>query len=138
MGNTEFIQTRLAHNVSLAKCCRGRGRDLVNRHHRVGTGAAGKPISINARALLAYLQFNIALLSVPSFVALLFALQGLAITKPAAAGAAAGLLAGAIGLFLYSWYCTEMAVQFWGAWCLLGMLVPCGVGALVGRAILKW
>jgi hypothetical protein len=81
---------------------------------------------------------NITLLSMPLLVALLCALRGLTPTQPMEAGAAAGLLAGAISLFIYSWYCTEMAVQFWGLWYVLGMLVPTAAGALAGRTLLRW
>ena len=81
---------------------------------------------------------NIMLLSVPLFIALFWALRGMAPTRPVQAGAAAGLLAGAISLFVYSFYCTEMAIQFWSIWYVLGMLAPAAVGALAGRVLLRW
>lgn len=81
---------------------------------------------------------NIALLSVPMFVALLWLLRGQAPTQLILAGAAAGLLAGAFSLFIYSFYCTEMAVQFWSVWYVLGLLIPVVAGALLGRTVLRW
>jgi hypothetical protein len=82
--------------------------------------------------------FNIAVLSVPMFVALLWMLRGMAPTQLVHAGAAAGLLSGSFSLFMYSFYCTEMAVEFWSIWYVLGMLIPAFVGALVGRTVLRW
>ena len=68
--------------------------------------------------------FIIALLSVPLFGAPLWAMKGLAPTRLALAGAAAGLLSGAGGALVYALYCTEMAAPFIGIWYLLGMLIP--------------
>ena len=48
-----------------------------------------------------YCPFLIVLLSVPAFVAAMWAMQGLAPTRLRLAGAAAGLLAGALGALVY-------------------------------------
>jgi hypothetical protein len=82
--------------------------------------------------------FLIALLSVPAFVAAMWAMQGLAPTRLRLAGAAAGLLAGAVGALVYCLHCTEMAAPFIGFWYLLGMLLPSAVGALLGPRLLRW
>ena len=82
--------------------------------------------------------FNIALLSAPAFIALLWAMQGIAPTRLALAGAAAGLLAGAAGALVYALHCAEMAPPFLGIWYLLGMLIPAVVGALAGPRLLRW
>ncbi|HTJ92401.1 MAG TPA: DUF1109 domain-containing protein [Pararobbsia sp.] len=82
--------------------------------------------------------FNIALLSVPIFIAVQFALRGFAPTAPRVAGAAGGLLAGAIATMAYSLHCPEMGVAFWAVWYVLGMLVPTAIGALLGPRILRW
>jgi len=82
--------------------------------------------------------FTIALLSVPLFGAALWAMKGLAPTKPALAGGAAGLLAGAGGALVYALYCPEMAAPFIGIWYLLGMLIPAVLGALAGPRLLRW
>jgi hypothetical protein len=81
---------------------------------------------------------SVALLSVPVFAGLLWALRGMLPTVPVQAGAAAGLAAGAFALFLYSLFCTEMALPFWSVWYVLGMLLPCGAGALAGALLLRW
>ena len=82
--------------------------------------------------------FTIALLSVPLFGAVLWAMRGLAPTRLALAGAAAGLLSGAGGALVYALFCTEMAAPFIGIWYLLGMLIPAAVGAMLGRQLLRW
>ena len=82
--------------------------------------------------------FLIALLSVPAFVAAMWAMKGLAPTRLRLAGAAAGLLAGAVGALVYCLHCPEMAAPFIGVWYLLGMLIPSAVGALLGPRLLRW
>ena len=82
--------------------------------------------------------FTIALLSVPLFGAVWWAMKGLAPTRLALAGAAAGLLSGAGGALVYAVYCPEMAAPFIGIWYLLGMLLPAVVGALIGPRLLRW
>jgi hypothetical protein len=59
-------------------------------------------------------------------------------TRLGLSGAASGLLAGAMGAAVYALHCPEMEPVFLGAWYLLGMLVPAGLGALVGRWMLRW
>ncbi|HWW99234.1 DUF1109 domain-containing protein [Collimonas sp.] len=82
--------------------------------------------------------FNIALLSVPSLIAVFWAMRGLAPTRLRLAGAAAGLLSGAIATVAYCLHCPEMGVPFWGAWYVLGMLIPTLAGALCGPRFLRW
>jgi len=82
--------------------------------------------------------FMIALLAVPLFVALIWAMQGLAPTRPALAGAVAGLVAGAGGALVYAPHCPEMAAPFLGAWYVLGMAIPAIAGALLGPRLLRW
>lgn len=82
--------------------------------------------------------FNIALLSIPGFVALFRALRGLAPTRLRAAGALAGLLGGALATLTYCLHCPEMAMPFWALWYVLGMAVPTAVGTLAGPRWLRW
>ena len=82
--------------------------------------------------------FLIALLSAPAFVAAMWAMKGLAPTRLRLAGAAAGLLAGAVGTLIYCVHCPEMAAPFIGFWYLLGMLIPTAAGALLGPRLLRW
>ena len=82
--------------------------------------------------------FLIALLSVPLFVALLWAMKGLAPTRLRLAGSAAGLLAGATGALVYTLHCPELAAPFVAFWYLLGMLLPAAVGFVLGPRLLRW
>ena len=80
----------------------------------------------------------IALLSVPAFVALFWAMRGLAPTQLPLSGAAAGLLAGSLGALVYCLHCPELAAPFLGTWYLLGMLIPALIGGLLGPRLLRW
>ena len=80
----------------------------------------------------------IAMLSVPAFVASLWAMRGLAPTRLPLAGAVAGLLSGTVGALVYSLHCPEMAAPFIGSWYLLGMLIPAAAGAWLGPRVLRW
>lgn len=82
--------------------------------------------------------FLIAMLSVPALVAVLWAMKGLAPTRLRLAGAAAGLLAGAVGALVYCLHCPELEAPFVGFWYLLGMLIPTAVGSLLGPRLLRW
>lgn len=82
--------------------------------------------------------FNIALLSVPAFIAGFWALRGAAPTQLAWAGAGAGLLAGALGALVYALHCPEMASPFIAVWYLAGMALPTAVGAVLGPRLLRW
>ena len=82
--------------------------------------------------------FRIAGLSLPAFVALLWAMRGLAPTKLRLAGAAAGLCAGGVGALAYSVHCPELAASFIGVWYVIGMLIPAVAGALIGPRVLRW
>lgn len=81
---------------------------------------------------------SITALAFPLLIATLWAMKGLAPTRPGLAGAAAGLLAGAAGAAIYALHCTEMALPFLAAWYGLGMVAPAVLGYLVGRRWLRW
>ncbi len=89
-------------------------------------------------ATAAYCPFFIALFSIPAFVCVIWAMKGLAPTRPRLAGFAAGLLAGAMAALVYCLHCTEIEAPFVGFWYVLGMFVPAAVGALLGRVLLRW
>ncbi|QKL01835.1 DUF1109 family protein [Pseudomonas sp. NY5710] len=81
---------------------------------------------------------NIALLSVPTFAGVVWALRGLAPTRLRVTGAVGGLLAGATATLAYCLHCPEMGIPFWGVWYLLGMMLPTIMGALLGPRLLRW
>jgi hypothetical protein len=82
--------------------------------------------------------FNITMLSIPGVALLLGLTRGLAPTRPALAGAACGLTAGAVAALVYALHCPEMAAPFIAVWYLLGMLIPAVMGAALGRRLLRW
>lgn len=82
--------------------------------------------------------FNIALLSIPTFASVFWAMRGLAPTRLRAAGAAGGLLAGALATMAYCMHCPEMAVPFWAVWYVLGLALPTLFGAVLGPRLLRW
>ena len=81
---------------------------------------------------------SIAALSVPLLAALLWMMRGMAPTRPAMAGASAGLMAGAMSGLVYSLHCPETAYAFLAVWYVAGMAVMAGVGALLGLRLLRW
>jgi hypothetical protein len=82
--------------------------------------------------------YFIAVLSIPVFFALFWAMKGLAPTRLRLAGAMAGFAAGAIAALVYSLHCPELTAPFIGCWYLIGMLIPTIVGALLGPRVLRW
>ncbi|RZL99605.1 MAG: DUF1109 domain-containing protein, partial [Variovorax sp.] len=81
---------------------------------------------------------NIAMLSVPVFLAAIWTLKGLAPVRPALAGAGAGALSGASGAAVYALHCPELAAPFIAIWYVLGMALPVVAGALMGPRLLRW
>lgn len=81
---------------------------------------------------------NIAALSLPLLMATLWCVKDLAPTRLALAGAAAGLLSGALGALVYALHCTESAAPFIGIWYVIGITIPTVIGAAVGPRLLRW
>jgi len=81
---------------------------------------------------------NVLLLSLPALAGALWALRGLAPTRPRAAGLAAGLLAGGLGALGYSLSCTELSLAFVAVWYSLGIALAGGLGAMLGPPLLRW
>jgi hypothetical protein len=82
--------------------------------------------------------FNVLGLSLPIFAGLLWSFRRLAPTRLRAAGAAAGLAAGAWAATIYCLHCPEASAIFVLTWYSLGILLATGVGALVGPRFLRW
>jgi hypothetical protein len=82
--------------------------------------------------------WRIAILALPVFTGVFWSLRGLAPTRPWIAGAAAGLLAGAAGAFVYAFHCDENAAAFVALWYTLGIAAVGALGAFVGRLLLRW
>jgi hypothetical protein len=81
---------------------------------------------------------NMVLLSLPILAALLFGLRYGAPTRPALAGAGAGLLSGALAASLYIAHCPDDSPLFVAAWFTLAIAIATGIGALAGSRLLRW
>jgi len=82
--------------------------------------------------------WRVLLLAVPIFIGLLWSFRKLAPTNLRAAGAAAGLAAGAWAATIYCLHCDEYAAVFVLTWYSLGILLATGLGALLGPRFLRW
>ena len=80
----------------------------------------------------------IAATSAPLLIALIWAVRGLAPTRLRLAGALVGLTAGGFGALIYCLHCPEVGAPFVAIWYSLGILIPCAIGALAGRRLLRW
>jgi hypothetical protein len=81
---------------------------------------------------------NMVLLALPMLAAILFGLRYGAPTRPVFAGAAAGLLSGALSATLYITHCPDDSPIFVAAWFTLAIAIVTGIGALLGSRILRW
>lgn len=104
----------------------------------IAQAPAGERVPLMLGSTWRTCPLNIALLSVPVFVAVFCAIRGLAPTRLRIAGAAGGLLSGATATLAYCLHCPEMGVPFWAIWYLLGMAIPTAIGALAGPRWLRW
>jgi hypothetical protein len=77
-------------------------------------------------------------LAVPIFAGLLWSFRRLAPTRLRAAGAAAGLTAGAFAATIYCLHCPEVSAIFVLTWYSLGILLATLLGALLGPRLLRW
>ena len=74
----------------------------------------------------------------PVFAANIWFLRRAAPTHLRLAGFVAGITAGAVGAWTYSWGCIENGLPFVALWYTLG-IVLCGIlGALTSRSLLRW
>jgi hypothetical protein len=81
---------------------------------------------------------SIPMLAAAPLAALMLALRAGAPDHPAIAGAAAGLLAGAIGATLYASHCDNDSPLFVAVWYGVGIAAVTLVGSLVGSRLLRW
>jgi hypothetical protein len=77
-------------------------------------------------------------LSMPIFIGLLWSFRRLAPTRLRAAGAAAGLAAGAFAASVYCLHCPEVSAIFVLTWYTLGIGLAAAFGAIVGPRFLRW
>lgn len=82
--------------------------------------------------------WNVLGLSLPALAGTLWAVRGLAPTRPRVAGLAAGLLAGAVGALGYALSCPEVSITFVAVWYSLGIALTGALGAALGPRVLRW
>lgn len=104
----------------------------------LATTPAGARLDALLGASWSTCPWSVLALSLPALVASLWAVRGLAPTRPRAAGFAAGLLAGSLGAFGYSLSCPEASAAFVAVWYTLGIACTGGVGAVLGPRVLRW
>ncbi|WP_375286074.1 DUF1109 domain-containing protein [Sphingomonas sp.] len=78
------------------------------------------------------------LFAIPIFGGLLWSFRKLAPTRLRAAGAAAGLTAGAFAASVYCLHCPEVSAIFVLTWYSLGILLATLLGSLLGPRLLRW
>jgi hypothetical protein len=81
---------------------------------------------------------NIALLSIPIFLAAIWVARQFAPVRLRLTGAVLGFFSGAAAAFIYSLYCPEIEPMFVSVWYALGMLIPAVLGAAIGKRLLSW
>lgn len=88
----------------------------------------------SARACAPY----ILLLSALAAPFVFWAARAFAPTRPALAGAAAGLLTAGLATTLYGLHCPEHAAAFVAVWYTIGMAAAAAAGAMAGRFVFRW
>lgn len=78
------------------------------------------------------------LFAIPIFAGLLWSFRRLAPTRLRAAGAAAGLTAGAFAASVYCLHCPEVSAIFVLTWYSLGILLATLLGSVLGPRLLRW
>ena len=86
----------------------------------------------------AYCLALIPLLSIAPLAGFILALRAGAPRRPALAGAAAGLAAGAIASALYAWHCIDDSPLFVATWYTISITAVTAIGAVLGRRYLRW
>lgn len=81
---------------------------------------------------------SIVLFSLPLLAAALLALRRGAPSRPALAGAVAGLAASGLGATLYASHCADDSPLFVATWYSIAIAMVAGVGAIAGRRMLRY
>ncbi|MGB0865177.1 MAG: NrsF family protein [Granulosicoccaceae bacterium] len=81
---------------------------------------------------------SIPLLAAPILAALLWAMSSGAASRPALAGAIAGLAAGCLATSIYALHCFEDSPAFYGLWYTAAIALTGLLGRWAGKHLLKW
>lgn len=82
--------------------------------------------------------WRIGLLALPGLLAALLVMRRFAPTRPALAGAGAGLFVGGVAATVYGLHCGETSAAFTLIWYTAGIAASTAIGALAGWRILRW
>lgn len=77
-------------------------------------------------------------LSLPALAGSLWAVRGLAPTRPRMAGLAAGLFSGSVGALGFALACPEVSITSVAVWYSLGIALAGVLGAFLGPRVLRW
>lgn len=99
---------------------------------------AGEAVAIWLGGSWQVCPWLVLLLSLPIFAGLLWSYRHFAPTRLRAAGAAAGLSAGAWSATLYCLHCPEVSAMFVLTWYSLGIGLATALGAFLGPRLLRW
>jgi hypothetical protein len=140
---TSWLTARLARPAAAVDWPRGLTLAVFGTMAALGAASLwAEPAGLRLPALLGQswksCPFSVLALSLPALAAALWALRDLAPTRPRAAGAAAGLLAGSIGAIGYALHCPEAAIAFVAAWYTAGIALTGALGAALGPRVLRW
>lgn len=83
-------------------------------------------------------SWRIFVLGLPLLAGAIWAVRGLAPTRPLRAGLAAGGAAGAIATVIYAFHCDETAAPFVAIWYTLGIAAVAALGGALGARLLRW
>ncbi|KAF1016957.1 MAG: Anti-sigma-F factor NrsF [Stenotrophomonas maltophilia] len=99
---------------------------------------SGYPLLGASRASVARCVGVIVLAALPVLAAALWWLRAAVPTRPALAGALAGMLAGGVAALAYTVACLNDGAAFVALWYHVAALIVAGIGALLGRLLLRW
>lgn len=85
-----------------------------------------------------FCPFIIVSTACPVYLATIWFLRRAAPTHTMTAGFVAGMSAGAIGAWIYSWGCIENGLPFVALWYTLGIVLSGLIGLLLARPLLRW
>lgn len=85
-----------------------------------------------------YCVMLVPVMSAPVLGAVLLALRRGAPSRPALAGAVAGLMAGGLGAALYAFHCIDDSPLFMLTWYGIAIGIVTAAGAVIGRRVLAW
>ncbi len=81
---------------------------------------------------------RVPLIAAPGAALMFWAARKYAPTRLGVAGAAIGAFAAAVSIVAYSWFCQADSVAYVGLWYLSAIALCAGLGAFLGRWVLRW